>query len=100
MSTTVAPRREKTAVLPLLLRPRATIRFLMDGRAPKLPKALLLGAVAYTLLPLDAIPDLVPIIGWLDDAGVMTAAMAWLLRAVARYEDEAPARDATIDASR
>jgi uncharacterized membrane protein YkvA (DUF1232 family) len=100
MSTTVAPRRAKTAVLPLLLRPRATLRFLMDGRAPKLPKALLLGAVAYTLLPLDLVPDLVPILGWLDDAGVMTAAMAWLLRAVARYEAEAPAPDTTIDVTR
>ena len=36
-------------------------------------KLLAVAAVAYVLLPLDAIPDVVPIVGWMDDAGVLSA---------------------------
>ncbi len=36
-------------------------------------RLLAVAAVAYVLLPLDAIPDVVPIVGWMDDAGVLSA---------------------------
>jgi uncharacterized membrane protein YkvA (DUF1232 family) len=45
-----------------------------------------LGGVAYAALPFDLIPDVLPIVGWLDDAGVMAAGFAFLLRDVARHE--------------
>ncbi len=86
MTVTVAPR-AKSHVLPLLLRPRAIIRFVLDGRAPKLPKLVLLAAALYAVIPVDLIPDLMPFVGWLDDMGILAAAMAWLLSAVAKYED-------------
>ncbi len=35
-------------------------------------------AVLYVLSPLDLIPDVVPIVGWLDDLGVL----AWAARQV------------------
>lgn len=28
-------------------------------------------AVAYTISPIDLIPDFIPVIGWMDDAGVL-----------------------------
>lgn len=87
MSVSVAPRGKKH-LLPLILRPRAVLRFIMDGRAPKLPKLVLLAAALYAVMPVDLVPDLMPIVGWLDDAGVMAAAMTWLLSAVATYERE------------
>ena len=34
-------------------------------------RATLLGALAYFVLPLDAIPDILPVIGFSDDAAVM-----------------------------
>ena len=33
-------------------------------------------AVAYAALPFDAFPDAVPVIGWLDDAAVLIAALS------------------------
>lgn len=33
--------------------------------------AIIIGAIAYVIVPLDAIPDWLPIIGQLDDAGVI-----------------------------
>lgn len=46
-----------------------------DPRTPAWVKALIAGAIAYFILPLDLIPDLAPIVGYLDDAQVIAAAM-------------------------
>ena len=35
-------------------------------------KALLVLAVLYVVSPIDLIPDVVPVLGWLDDIGVVT----------------------------
>lgn len=39
---------------------------------PKWAKRIILGALAYLLAPIDAIPDLTPILGFTDDLGVIT----------------------------
>lgn len=46
-----------------------------DPATPVWAKALIASALAYFVFPLDAIPDLTPIIGYLDDAGVIAAAI-------------------------
>jgi uncharacterized membrane protein YkvA (DUF1232 family) len=38
-------------------------------------KLILLGAVAYFVFPTDAIADLLPLIGFADDAAVLAAAI-------------------------
>jgi len=43
---------------------------------PKWAKRTIYGALGYFILPLDAIPDLAPIIGYTDDLSVMAAALA------------------------
>ena len=43
-------------------------------------------AVAYVLWPLDLIPDGIPVLGWLDDAGIVAAAAAFLVVEVRRHE--------------
>ena len=53
-----------------------------DERIPTASKALLAGAAAYTILPVDVIPDVVPIIGRLDDAVVVVLAIDLFLESV------------------
>jgi uncharacterized membrane protein YkvA (DUF1232 family) len=47
----------------------------VDQATPTRVRAVLLGAVAYFVLPTDAIPDLFAGIGFTDDAAVLAAAL-------------------------
>lgn len=47
-----------------------------DRDTPAKAKAVLAGALAYVVLPADAIPDVLPVIGWTDDAMAITTALA------------------------
>jgi uncharacterized membrane protein YkvA (DUF1232 family) len=46
-----------------------------DRDTPLQVKAVLVGAIAYFVLPVDAIPDWLPAIGYTDDAAVLAAAI-------------------------
>lgn len=46
-----------------------------DRATPLHVKATLVGAIAYFVLPVDAIPDVLPMIGFTDDAAVLTTAI-------------------------
>ncbi len=37
-------------------------------------------AILYILSPLDLIPDFIPVIGWLDDLGVLAWAARYVLK--------------------
>ncbi|WP_113513442.1 YkvA family protein [Bosea sp. 2KB_26] len=47
-----------------------------DPATPRRVRLTLLAALGYFVLPIDAIPDIMPIIGFSDDAAVMAAAIA------------------------
>lgn len=46
-----------------------------DRATPLSVKATLLGAIAYFVLPTDAIPDVLPVLGFTDDAAFLAAAI-------------------------
>jgi uncharacterized membrane protein YkvA (DUF1232 family) len=46
-----------------------------DRQTPVHVKAALVGAIAYFVLPADAIPDILPVIGYSDDAAMLAAAI-------------------------
>ena len=48
----------------------------IDPDIPLWAKGLAVAAIAYLLLPTDAIPDFIPFAGWTDDAGVIASAIA------------------------
>lgn len=54
--------------------------YLKDGTTPAWKKILLAAAVIYAVSPVDAIPDVIPVIGWLDDIGVLGLMISWLMR--------------------
>jgi uncharacterized membrane protein YkvA (DUF1232 family) len=49
---------------------------LLDPATPHWVKGIVAAALAYFVLPLDAVPDLLPFIGLADDASVLAAAFA------------------------
>ncbi len=54
-------------------------RLLFDRRVSKLDKALVLGAIAYIVSPLDFIPDLLPFLGQVDDLFLLLIALQRLI---------------------
>ncbi|MDX9789547.1 MAG: YkvA family protein [Candidatus Kapaibacterium sp.] len=50
-----------------------------DKDTPTWAKSIILGALGYFIIPLDSIPDIMPIIGFSDDltAFVSAAAIVW-----------------------
>ena len=47
-----------------------------DGNTPLYVKAVLMGALAYFIVPSDVIPDFIAGLGYTDDAAVLAAAIA------------------------
>jgi uncharacterized membrane protein YkvA (DUF1232 family) len=59
---------------------RLILRLLMDRRVPLRLKALLVGAVAYVLSPIDVAPEiLIPLLGVADDIAILLLAVHTLL---------------------
>lgn len=47
-----------------------------DPDTPAWAKTVIYGALGYFISPIDAIPDITPVIGYADDLGVLAAAVA------------------------
>ena len=47
-----------------------------DSNTPMHVKGILLAALAYFIMPLDGIPDILPFLGFTDDAAVIAIALA------------------------
>lgn len=47
-----------------------------DPSTPRRVRLTLLAALGYFVLPIDAIPDILPLVGFTDDAAVIAAAIA------------------------
>jgi uncharacterized membrane protein YkvA (DUF1232 family) len=52
-----------------------------DPATPAWARTVIYGALGYFIFPVDAIPDSIPAVGYVDDLGVLAAAIA----AVAMY---------------
>jgi uncharacterized membrane protein YkvA (DUF1232 family) len=61
-----------------------------DPTTPTAAKGMMLAALAYFVLPTDAIPDVLPAIGFTDDAAVIAALIAIVGKNLkARHKDAA-----------
>jgi uncharacterized membrane protein YkvA (DUF1232 family) len=49
---------------------------MLDAKTPFWVKGTVAAALAYFILPGDAVPDLLPLVGLSDDAGVLAATLA------------------------
>jgi uncharacterized membrane protein YkvA (DUF1232 family) len=46
-----------------------------DRQTPRHVQAALLGAIAYFVLPFDFVPDMLPVLGFTDDAAILATAL-------------------------
>jgi uncharacterized membrane protein YkvA (DUF1232 family) len=70
----------------------------LDERTPLRAKGILLAALAYFVMPADAIPDIIFGLGFTDDVAVLTAAIA-AIRAHMTPAHRAAARRALAEGS-
>jgi uncharacterized membrane protein YkvA (DUF1232 family) len=68
------------AVRTLLSDIHLALRLLREPAVPAYLKAVPFAALAYVLSPLDVLPDFLPIIGQLDDLGVLILGLKLFLR--------------------
>ena len=54
-------------------------RLLRDPRLPRRRKAVLVLLLGYLLMPIDLVPDVVPVAGYLDDAVIAALALRYVL---------------------
>lgn len=57
---------------------KALYRYMRDKNVPWYRKSIIVGALIYFITPIDLIPDFIPILGYLDDLGVIMAAVKFL----------------------
>ncbi|MDW8108379.1 MAG: YkvA family protein [Candidatus Kryptonium sp.] len=63
----------------------ALYKFMKDPAVSFLRKAIAIAALVYFILPLDSIPDLSPLIGLIDDLGIITMVVKFLSKELERY---------------
>jgi len=91
-----AKARRFASVLPFAEDLLAAYYCAFDRDTPLQVKATLLGALAYFVLPFDVIPDVLPMIGFTDDAAVLATAINLVARHM-RPEHRVAARRALAD---
>jgi uncharacterized membrane protein YkvA (DUF1232 family) len=75
-------------------------RLIGDERVPRRRKLVLLALVAYLSMPIDLVPDFIPIAGQLDDVLVAALALRYALRSGGPdlLREHWPGRDASLRA--
>jgi uncharacterized membrane protein YkvA (DUF1232 family) len=56
----------------------ALYRYMKDPFVKWYRKAIVVAALIYFIAPIDTIPDIIPLFGYLDDLGVITALLKYL----------------------
>ena len=68
------------------------VRLLFDKSVPAVNKGVLLAATAYVIMPVDLMPDPIPMLGWFDDLIVTAIALNAFLDTKDKHVAEAVKR--------
>lgn len=77
--------RNKTRVFNLIGHLKALKNYMLDPDVKWYRKSVAVAALIYFVTPFDAIPDFTPIAGFLDDLGVIVAAIKFLGNEIKGY---------------
>ena len=61
---------------------RLIFRLMADRRVPIWSKLIVPGGLIYVLSPFDILPDIIPILGWLDDIVAIVVTLAFFLLSI------------------
>ncbi len=50
--------------------------------------SIIVGTIVYVISPLDAVPDIIPVLGWLDDVAIVSYALSKLQKEIQRYQEQ------------
>lgn len=64
---------------------RLAFRLLRDDRVPTMAKLVLPAALLYIASPLDLIPDLIPVVGQVDDIGIIVLSVLAFIKLCPRH---------------
>ena len=62
----------------MLSRLKAIVALMRNPKVSSFPKILVAGAIVYVLMPIDVIPDIAPVVGWLDDIMFLVGSVGML----------------------
>ncbi len=65
----------------------ALYKYLLDGSVSWHRKTIVAAALLYFIVPIDTIPDLAPLFGYMDDLGVIMATLKFLGSELIPYYD-------------
>jgi uncharacterized membrane protein YkvA (DUF1232 family) len=66
----------------------ALYKYLIDPEITWYRKSIIVFALIYFISPIDTIPDIAPLFGYMDDLGVMTALLKYLGSEIIPYYDK------------
>ena len=81
----------------MLSRLKTIVALMRNPRVSNLPKFLVVGAILYILMPIDVIPDVAPVVGWLDDIMFLVGALSLLFGAAPKTPPQSPVPGPIID---
>ena len=67
-----------------------------DRNTPHQVRVILLGALAYFVMPIDVVPDFLPLFGFADDAAMLAAALKTVSDAIRPEHREAARRKLAV----
>ncbi|TJZ60011.1 DUF1232 domain-containing protein [Sphingobacterium olei] len=82
LSVNLTDRKEEFKVILAMAKDAINGRY----KISKLNLGIIVATIVYVISPLDAIPDIVPILGWVDDVAIVGFALSRLKSEVVKYQ--------------
>ncbi len=77
----------KRSIFKVISHLKALKKYMLDSDVKWYRKSVVVAALVYFIAPLDAMPDFAPLIGFLDDMGVVAWTVRFLGREITEYYD-------------
>ena len=77
----------KKSIFKILSHLKALKKYMMDGDVRWYRKSVVIAALVYFITPIDAMPDFAPLLGYLDDIGVIAWTIKFLGNEINSYYD-------------